>query len=152
MQGDNLNDLMSGGLGDDTQVGGAGSDTIFANRGADESFGGAGNDRLWALASADAALPGVDTLHGEDGNDTFHTRDNEPDRIDCGNGKDRALLDLVDVIVDATAANPNGSCETVTRAAPKASEDSPENRRESPRTTAKRAETGTLNDSRHRRR
>ena len=66
-------------------------------------------------------LPGVDTLHGEGGNDTFRTRDGEPDLIDCGTGpKDKALLDLVDVIVDATAANPKGSCETVTRAAPKA--------------------------------
>ena len=77
-------------------------------------------------------LPGVDTLHGEDGNDTFHTRDGEPDRIDCGNGKDSALLDFVDVIVDATPANPKGSCETVKRAAPKANEDAPENKRESP--------------------
>ena len=34
--------------------------------------------------------------------------------------------------MDATAANPKGSCETVTRAAPKAKEDAPENARESP--------------------
>ena len=99
---------MSGGPGDDVQVGGAGTDTIYANRGVDETFGGAGNDRLWALARADVPLPGVDTLHGEDGNDTFHTRDSEPDQIDCGTGKDSALLDLVDVIVDATAASPEG--------------------------------------------
>ena len=36
------------------------------------------------------------------------------------------------MIVDATPANPKGSCETVTRAAPKAKEDAPENARESP--------------------
>jgi hypothetical protein len=78
-------------------------------------------------------LPGVDTLRGEGGSDTFRTRDGEPDVIDCGTGtKDKALIDLVDVIVDATAANPKGSCETVTRAAPKAKEDAPENARESP--------------------
>ena len=121
LQGDNHNDLMSGGRGDDTQIGGAGGDTIYANLGVDKTFGGSGNDRLWALAAADVALPGVDTLHGEDGNDTFRTRDGEPDHIDCGPGtKDNAQLDLVDVIVDATAANPKGSCETVKRAAPKA--------------------------------
>ena len=121
LQGDNSNDLMSGGLGDDTQIGGSGSDTIYGNRGVDESFGGSGNDKLWALAGADVALPGVDTLHGEDGNDTFYTRDGEPDIIDCGTGtKDNALLDRVDVIIDATPANPKGSCETVKRAAPKA--------------------------------
>ena len=78
-------------------------------------------------------LPGVDTLRGESGSDTFRTRDGEPDVIDCGAGKsDKALIDFVDVIVDATAANPKGSCETVTRAAPKAKEDAPENARESP--------------------
>ena len=36
------------------------------------------------------------------------------------------------MIVDATAANPKGSCETVKRAAPKAKEDARENKRESP--------------------
>ena len=79
------------------------------------------------------ALPGVDTLHGEDGNDTFFTRDGEPDIIDCGTGtKDNASLDSVDVIMDATPADPKGSCETVTRAAPKAKQDAQENSRESP--------------------
>jgi hypothetical protein len=38
----------------------------------------------------------------------------------------------VDVIADATPAAPKGSCEEVTRAAPKAKEDKPENDRESP--------------------
>ena len=37
-------------------------------------------------------------------------------------GVDRALLDGVDVITDATADNPKGSCETVVRKAPKRSE------------------------------
>jgi Ca2+-binding RTX toxin-like protein len=100
---------------------------IFANRGVDESFGGDGNDVLWALARADVPLPGADTLHGENGNDRFRTRDGEPDSIDCGAGHDVALLDGVDVIVDATAGNPQGSCEVVKRAAPKSREDREEN-------------------------
>jgi len=37
----------------------------------------------------------------------------------CGPGNDTAILDKVDVIVDATPANPNGSCENVRRADPK---------------------------------
>ena len=51
------------------------------------------------------------------GNDTFKTRDGEADVIDCGPGVDTALLDFKDVIADATAQNPNGSCEVVNRAA-----------------------------------
>jgi len=130
--GENGNDRMAGGTGDDTQNGGSGNDLIFANLGQDTTFGGEGNDRLWAMAFADVAQPGIDTLHGEGGGDSFYTRDGEPDRIDCGPGKDNARLDTVDVIVDATPANPKGSCETVSRAAPKAGDDRAENARESP--------------------
>ncbi len=118
------NDLISGGSGDDVSHGGDGNDRIYANVGVDESFGDAGNDDLWALARADVT-PGPggevdqvgDTLHGGAGDDTFHTRDGEVDKIDCGDGNDVALLDTVDVIIDATAANPNGSCEKVVRKA-----------------------------------
>jgi Ca2+-binding RTX toxin-like protein len=122
--GENGNDRMSGGTGDDLQDGGAGNDTIYANRGQDTSIGGDGNDHLWALARGDVAPgPGVDqvgdTLDGGNGDDVFRTRDGEVDRITCGPGNDRALLDNVDVITDATAAAPNGSCETVERKKPK---------------------------------
>ena len=56
-----------------------------------------------------------DTLYGGNGNDTFHTRDGERDIVYCGPGVDTALLDWKDVIGDATAQNPNGSCEVVSR-------------------------------------
>jgi Ca2+-binding RTX toxin-like protein len=123
------NDRMSGGAGDDAQVGGPGNDRIFANRGVDVSAGGDGDDVLWALARADVK-PGPngetdtvgDTLDGGSGNDVLRTRDGEADTITCGPGVDRALLDTVDVIADATADNPNGSCEIVKRKAPKAAE------------------------------
>jgi Ca2+-binding RTX toxin-like protein len=113
---------MAGGPGNDTQDGGPGNDTIFANLGQDTSSGGDGDDTLWALARGDVT-PGPggavdqvgDTLDGGNGNDTFRTRDGEVDRITCGAGNDTALLDQVDVITDATAANPNGSCERVVR-------------------------------------
>ena len=131
--GDGARDLVSGGLGDDVLLGGSGNDSVYGNQGADELVGGAGNDALWALTLADVPLPGVDILRGESGSDTLRARDGEPDVIDCGDGRsDKALIDFVDVIGDATAANPKGSCETVTRAAPKAKEDAPENARESP--------------------
>lgn len=119
------NDRMHGGLGHDKQYGGLGDDTIFANKGRDESWGGPGNDTLWALARSDRHgrqdFKG-DVLHGEDGDDTFRTRDGEGDTIDCGAGIDTAILDHKDKIIDATSANPNGSCENVYRKARNASD------------------------------
>jgi Ca2+-binding RTX toxin-like protein len=137
--GENGHDRMAGGTGDDVQTGGPGNDTIFANRGQDTSSGGDGNDHLWALARGDVQ-PGPngevdqvgDTLDGGAGNDTFRTRDGEVDRIACGDGNDRALLDQVDVITDATAANPNGSCERVVRKAPKPKESASEDAQQAP--------------------
>ena len=128
---------MSGGPGDDVQHGGAGNDRIFANLGQDTTYGEDGNDDLWALARGDVAPgPGVDqvgdTLDGGPGNDRFHTRDGEVDRITCGDGVDIALLDQVDVITDATAANPKGSCERVVRRAPRAKDSAPEDAQQSP--------------------
>src|SRR6185503_15124158 len=127
-------DHMAGGRGDDNQSGGSGNDRILANAGADTSDGGPGNDSLWALARVDVT-PGPngevdqtgDTLIGGAGNDRFHTRDGEVDRITCGDGNDVALLDNVDVITDATADDPNGSCEKVQRKDPKPNEDKDEN-------------------------
>jgi hypothetical protein len=84
----------------------------------DTSFGGNGNDDLWALARGDVTSPGDttgDTLVGGKGKDKFHTFDGEVDKVTCGPGKDRAILDQFDVITDATSTNMNGSCETVTR-------------------------------------
>ena len=74
-----------------------------------------------------------DTLDGGAGNDRFRTRDGEVDRITCGPGNDRALLDQVDVITDATAANPNGSCEQVVRKAPKSHDSASEDAQQAPK-------------------
>jgi hypothetical protein len=60
-----------------------------------------------------------DVLRGEAGDDVLHARDGEPDRIDCGDGADRAILDPFDVIVDASDFSPLGSCERVERAEPR---------------------------------
>ena len=72
------------------------------------------------MAQGDVSGPGDttgDALHGGPGDDTLRTRDGEADRIDCGPGPDDARLDPADVIVDATPANPNGSCEGRARGA-----------------------------------
>ncbi|MBI5104376.1 MAG: hypothetical protein HZB46_05205 [Solirubrobacterales bacterium] len=137
--GENGNDRMAGGTGDDVQHGGAGNDTIFANLGQDTSTGGEGDDTLWALARGDVHPPeggGVDqvgdTLDGGPGNDRFRTRDGEADRITCGDGDDRAFLDEVDVITDATAENPKGSCERVQRRAPRQRDSRSEDQQQAP--------------------
>jgi hypothetical protein len=77
-----------------------------------------------------------DTLDGGAGADTFHTRDGEVDRITCGDGNDRAILDTVDVITDATPANPNGSCERVIRQAPRGNDGSEQNASPDPKEPA----------------
>lgn len=126
-RGGDGNDVLRGGLGADKQYGDAGNDTIFANKGRDESWGGAGNDTLWALARSDVHSRhdvSGDVLHGEDGDDTFRTRDGEGDTIDCGAGTDTAILDHKDKIIDATSTTPNGSCENVFRKSRAASDDS----------------------------
>ena len=123
-------DVMAGGPGNDRQDGGPGNDRIFANLGNDQTFGGEGNDELWALARKDVSGDGDvlgDIVNGEGGNDRIRVRDGEVDTITCGDGNDVALLDEVDVIADATPADPNGSCEKVTRKAPKSGEDQTEN-------------------------
>jgi acid phosphatase type 7 len=102
-------DRVFGGRGDDRISGGSGRDTLL---------GGRGHDRIWGGPQRDLLIGGRgrDTLRGGSGPDRVIARDKWRDRIACGSGRDRATLDSADVIVDATAANPKGSCEEVTRA------------------------------------
>jgi Ca2+-binding RTX toxin-like protein len=126
---------MSGGYGDDTQDGGPGNDVIFANRGVDVTNGGPGDDVLWALARRDVHGPNDttgDTVRGDAGNDIIRLRDGEQDTVNCGEGNDIALLDFKDRIEDATAANPNGSCEVVRRHRARRSDTRAEDRTQSP--------------------
>jgi Ca2+-binding RTX toxin-like protein len=110
-------DEIRGKTGNDRVRAGDGRDHVAAGPGADALSGGDGNDLLTAAAHEDVPLEGVDVIVAGNDNDRIRVRDGEPDEIDCGHGKrDRALLDLVDVIVDATPENPNGSCEAVLRA------------------------------------
>ena len=99
---------------------------MFAQQGVDRIAGQGGDDNLWALVQTDVPLEGVDRVDGGLGDDTIHTRDGEADEVTCGEGVDKALLDEVDVITDATMENPNGSCEEVIREAPAPDDDSPE--------------------------
>ena len=67
------NDTILGGAGDDRIDGGAGNDVITGGSGADRLFGG----------------PGSDTIYAADG---------ERDVIDCGAGRDRAVVDSFDKV------------------------------------------------------
>jgi RTX calcium-binding nonapeptide repeat (4 copies) len=103
--------------GDDRITSGNGSQTIDAGAGADYVEGGFGNDTL-------TGGPGKDTIAGDftgtqcgvfqsctipHGDDTINARDGEADSIDCGVGKDTAVVDAIDTtsnceVVDAGAA------------------------------------------------
>jgi hemolysin type calcium-binding protein len=72
MRGLGGNDRLRGRGGDDCIAGGSGNDTIAS---------GAGSDRI----------------KGGGGEDAIGSRDGEVDKVDCGAGVDRALIDKVDV-------------------------------------------------------
>lgn len=121
-------DKLRGGEGDDTLIGHRGVDILIGGLGRDLARGGPGPDliRIGAPADAPAAAEAAadedevvdDRASGGAGPDRIASRDALVDYVDCGDGRDLAILDNVDVIVDATEENPNGSCERVRRADP----------------------------------
>jgi Tol biopolymer transport system component len=108
LRGGDGSDFIEGKNGNDEMSGNAGSDTLCAGPGFDLVSGNAHNDTL-------TGGPGRDRLDGGSGDDRIQARDGEIDRVLCGPGTDVAFLDPSDVIEDATASRPNGSCETVRR-------------------------------------
>jgi hypothetical protein len=83
------NDTVVGGDGDDELHGDAGNDVLKGNAGADQLFGASGNDRLVGGA-------GNDTVSGGAGNDVIDSRGSGFDAIDCGPGRDKALVGDLD--------------------------------------------------------
>ena len=76
-----------------------GNDRLYGRGGNDTLYGGAGNDLL------DGGL-GLDRLFGGTGNDTIRARDGRRDVVDCGPGRDTAVVDRRDAV---------RGCETVRR-------------------------------------
>ena len=74
---------MLGLAGDDIFEGQSGDDCLVMADGNDRVVGDAGTDRLFGGA----------------GDDLVDARDGEPDRVDCGPGRDFARLDRFDRIV-----------------------------------------------------
>jgi hypothetical protein len=69
----------------------AGADMIDGGPGDDYLSGGGGNDTI-------TGGPGLDTIVGGSGNDIIRARDGDRDRIDCGSGKDIAIVDSRDSV------------------------------------------------------
>jgi hypothetical protein len=95
-------DSLWGGPGDDSVHGDAGRDVLLGDTGRDLLLGGAGPDTL-------TGGPGGDRLSAGPGNDLVHARNGGRDRVDCGPGRDTAILDQRDVAV---------RCETIRRPRP----------------------------------
>ncbi len=89
--GTNGPDYLTGGGYDDVILGEGGNDSIFGGAGDDRLDGGPGNDVITGGA-------GADKIFGGPGSDTIYADDGERDVIDCGPGRDRAVVDSVDVV------------------------------------------------------
>jgi len=89
--GTNRGDYLAGGGYDDVILGRGGNDTLLGGAGDDRLVGGAGNDVL-------IGGPGADVLLGGPGSDTIYAADGERDIVDCGPGRDRAVVDAVDIV------------------------------------------------------
>jgi hypothetical protein len=97
--GTSKGEYLAGGGHDDVIFGLGGNDTLLGGAGDDRIYGGPGNDVITGGS-------GADHLYGGPGSDTVYAADGERDFVDCGPGKDRAVVDAVDVVVN---------CEVVVR-------------------------------------
>jgi hemolysin type calcium-binding protein/WD40 repeat protein len=79
-------------------AGGGHDDVIFGLGGNDTLLGGAGDDRIYGGTGNDVITPGAgaDRVMGGPGSDTIYAADGERDVVNCGAGRDRAVVDPVD--------------------------------------------------------
>jgi RTX calcium-binding nonapeptide repeat (4 copies) len=91
--GTSKGEYLAGGGHDDVIFGMGGNDTLLGGAGDDRIYGGPGNDIITGGS-------GADHLYGGPGSDTIYAADGERDVVDCGPGKDRAVVDAVDVTVN----------------------------------------------------
>lgn len=88
--GGGADDLAGGGDGD--RLKGKGGDDRLRGRGGDDCLnGGTENDRLRGGG-------GEDLLKGGAGDDAINAKDGEFDRVRCGFGEDRAVVDAIDAV------------------------------------------------------
>ncbi|TWH32175.1 MULTISPECIES: peroxidase family protein [unclassified Aminobacter] len=112
LYGEAGNDRLEGLEGDDYLDGGEGNDTLLGGEGDDYLVGGAGNDTLTAGNGNDYldGGDGDDTLNGQDGDDIIRGGAGN-DTINVGNGFNTIVYDTLDFGNDTVAsfdANPTG--------------------------------------------
>lgn len=96
------NDRIYGGRGADLLLGGSGADLLYGQSGKDRMGGGSGSDRVDGGAGNDLiddqrlGGAGKDRLVGGTGADRVRAADASNDSVDCGTGRDTALLDRTD--------------------------------------------------------
>ncbi len=96
------NDRIYGGRGKDLLLGGTGADSLYGQSGKDRMGGGAGSDRVDGGSGNDLlddqklGGAGKDRLVGGTGADRVRAADATNDSVDCGTGRDTALLDRAD--------------------------------------------------------
>ncbi len=103
-----------------TRIGTAGPDLLRGTAQADRLLGLGGNDRLLGLAGNDIVDggPGRDQIVGGPGNDRIQARDGERDTVDCGPGKDTAIVDRIDRVSKNCESVIKPSASTGSRAHP----------------------------------
>jgi Ca2+-binding RTX toxin-like protein len=80
-------DVLEGGGGNDVLIGGRGRDLLIGGRGIDVLRGGGGHDGFNMKHGVQIAAPGRDRIYARDG---------VPDEINCGAGRDLAVVDAVE--------------------------------------------------------
>jgi Ca2+-binding RTX toxin-like protein len=101
------NDLVKGGDGRDRVRGTGGEDRLKGQGGVDRVNGGEGSDKLSGGPGADKLNGGAakDRYKGNGGDDDINAVDAKRDRVNCGAGDDKAVVDAVDRV--------SANCETV---------------------------------------
>ena len=99
IKGTRHGDLIRGSGGADKIFAGPGGDRVYGGRGNDRVIGQSGRDRLYGQAGADIVVggPGKDVLRGGPGDDKLNARDGVAETVDCGPGRDVAIVDERDV-------------------------------------------------------
>lgn len=105
VRGERGNDTVNGLDGNDRVQGGPGNDNVAGGDGSDQVFGGSGDDVILGEGGGLSLFPGNDRLVGGPGRDRFfggvgqdriEARDGTADTIDCGGGRDVAVVDRLD--------------------------------------------------------
>jgi Ca2+-binding RTX toxin-like protein len=85
--GSKAGDELKGLRGHDVLIGGRGADVLIGGRGPDKLDGGPGRDSFNMRDGVQLAARG---------NDTIHARDGGNDEINCGGGRDVAVVDATE--------------------------------------------------------